>query len=53
VQRMPETRKSQKLALIALPAILLPFVIRTAVVEGGRHPANPKCSTIGIVYARC
>ena len=35
--------------LIALPAILLPFVIRTAVVEG--VATATEVSTIGIVYA--
>ena len=38
-----------KLTLIALPAILLPFVIRTAVVEG--VATATEVSTIGIVYA--
>jgi tripartite ATP-independent transporter DctM subunit len=38
-----------KLALIALPAILLPFVIRAAVVEG--VATATEVSTIGIVYA--
>lgn len=38
-----------KLAAIALPAILLPFVIRAAVVEG--VATATEVSTIGIVYA--
>jgi tripartite ATP-independent transporter DctM subunit len=48
VQRVPK-REIAKLALIALPAILLPFVIRTAVVEG--VATATEVSTIGIVYA--
>ena len=35
--------------MVALPAILLPFVIRTAVVEG--VATATEVSTIGIVYA--
>jgi tripartite ATP-independent transporter DctM subunit len=42
-------REIAKLALIALPAMLLPFVIRTAVVEG--VATATEVSTIGIVYA--
>jgi tripartite ATP-independent transporter DctM subunit len=38
-----------KLAVIALPAIALPFVIRTAVVEG--IATATEVSTIGIVYS--
>jgi tripartite ATP-independent transporter DctM subunit len=48
VQRIPR-HEIAKLALIALPAILLPFVIRTAVVEG--VATATEVSTIGIVYA--
>jgi tripartite ATP-independent transporter DctM subunit len=42
-------REIARLAVIALPAILLPFVIRTAVVEG--VATATEVSTIGIAYA--
>ena len=42
-------REIGKLALIALPAIALPFVIRAAVVEG--VATATEVSTIGIVYS--
>jgi len=42
-------REIGKLALIALPAIALPFVIRAAVVEG--VATATEVSTIGIAYA--
>lgn len=42
-------REITKLALIALPAIALPFVIRAAVVEG--VATATEVSTIGIAYA--
>ncbi|CAN5213192.1 TRAP transporter large permease subunit [soil metagenome] len=48
VQRYSK-REIGKLALIALPAITLPFVIRAAVVEG--VATATEVSTIGIVYA--
>ncbi len=48
VRRVPK-REIARLALVALPAILLPFVIRTAVVEG--VATATEVSTIGIVYA--
>ena len=48
VQRYSK-REIGKLALIALPAITLPFVIRAAVVEG--VVTATEVSTIGIVYA--
>ena len=48
VTRVPK-REIAKLAVIALPAILLPFVIRTAVVEG--VATATEVSTIGIAYA--
>ncbi|WP_082906099.1 TRAP transporter large permease subunit [Bradyrhizobium centrolobii] len=47
--RRHSTREIAKLALPAVPAILLPFVIRTAVVEG--VATATEVSTIGIVYA--
>ena len=42
-------REIAELTMVALPAILLPFVIRTAVVEG--VATATEVSTIGIVYA--
>lgn len=48
VARMPK-REIAKLALIALPAVALPFVIRAAVVEG--VATATEVSTIGIVYS--
>ena len=42
-------REIGRLAVVALPAILLPFVIRTAVVEG--VATATEVSTIGIAYA--
>ena len=48
VQRYSK-RDIAKLTMVALPAILLPFVIRTAVVEG--VATATEVSTIGIVYA--
>ncbi len=48
VARLPK-REIARLALIALPALLLPFVIRTAVVEG--VATATEVSTIGIAYA--
>jgi tripartite ATP-independent transporter DctM subunit len=42
-------REIGKLLLIALPAVLLPFVIRAAVVEG--VATATEVSTIGIVYS--
>ncbi|MGO4816615.1 TRAP transporter large permease subunit, partial [Cupriavidus sp. 2MCAB6] len=42
-------RQIGKLALIALPAIALPFVIRAAVVEG--VATATEVSTIGIAYS--
>ncbi|MBE9607242.1 TRAP transporter large permease subunit [Acetobacteraceae bacterium H6797] len=48
IRRVPK-REIGKLALIALPAIALPFVIRTAVVEG--VATATEVSTIGIAYS--
>ncbi len=48
VVRLP-LRDILRLALVASPAILLPFVIRTAVVEG--VATATEVSTIGIAYA--
>jgi tripartite ATP-independent transporter DctM subunit len=48
VPRVPK-KEIGKLAIIALPAIALPFVIRTAVVEG--VATATEVSTIGIVYS--
>jgi len=48
VVRQPK-REIAKLALIALPAVALPFVIRAAVVEG--VATATEVSTIGIVYS--
>jgi tripartite ATP-independent transporter DctM subunit len=48
VRRTPKTEIA-KLALTALPALLLPFVIRAAVVEGVATATD--VSTIGIAYA--
>ena len=48
VKRYPR-REIAKLALIAAPAIALPFVIRAAVVEG--VATATEVSTIGIAYA--
>jgi tripartite ATP-independent transporter DctM subunit len=48
VQRYSK-REIGKLLLIALPAVLLPFVIRAAVVEG--VATATEVSTIGIVYS--
>jgi len=45
----PSRREIGRLALVALPAILLPFVIRAAVVEG--VATATEVSTIGIAYA--
>ena len=45
----PPMRQVMKLALVALPALALPFVIRAAVVEG--VATATEVSTIGIVYA--
>lgn len=47
--RRASKREIAKLAVVALPAILLPFVIRTAVVEG--VATATEVSTIGIAYA--
>ncbi|WP_043879370.1 TRAP transporter large permease subunit [Azorhizobium caulinodans] len=47
--RKPAWREIGKLAIVALPAIALPFVIRAAVVEG--VATATEVSTIGIVYA--
>ncbi|WP_248313423.1 TRAP transporter large permease subunit [Bosea sp. F3-2] len=48
VKRYPK-REIAKLALVAAPAIALPFVIRAAVVEG--VATATEVSTIGIAYA--
>jgi tripartite ATP-independent transporter DctM subunit len=48
VQRYSK-REIGKLLLVALPAVLLPFVIRAAVVEG--VATATEVSTIGIVYS--
>ncbi|WP_431855984.1 TRAP transporter large permease subunit [Azospirillum sp.] len=48
VARTPK-REIARLALVALPAIALPFVIRAAVVEG--VATATEVSTIGIAYA--
>ena len=48
VQRLRK-RAIGKLLLVALPAVLLPFVIRAAVVEG--VATATEVSTIGIVYS--
>jgi tripartite ATP-independent transporter DctM subunit len=48
VARVPK-REIARLALIALPAIALPFVIRAAVVEG--VATATEVSTIGIAYS--
>ena len=45
----PTRQQMQKWALIAFPAIALPFVIRAAVVEG--IATATEVSTIGIVYS--
>ncbi|OWJ66678.1 TRAP transporter large permease subunit [Inquilinus limosus] len=45
----PAAREILRLALVALPAILLPFVIRAAVVEG--VATATEVSTIGIAYS--
>jgi len=45
----PAKREVGRLAVIALPAVLLPFVIRAAVVEG--VATATEVSTIGIAYA--
>ncbi|GGH20523.1 ABC transporter permease [Alsobacter metallidurans] len=47
--RRPAGKELARLLVIALPAILLPFVIRAAVVEG--VATATEVSTIGIVYA--
>jgi tripartite ATP-independent transporter DctM subunit len=47
VQR-PPLRKVARAFIIALPALVLPFVIRTAVIEG--VATATEVSTIGIVY---
>jgi len=47
--RRPNRREVGKLLVVALPAILLPFVIRAAVVEG--VATATEVSTIGIAYA--
>ncbi|WP_207459275.1 TRAP transporter large permease subunit [Azospirillum sp. SYSU D00513] len=48
VERTP-AREIARLAVVALPAILLPFVIRAAVVEG--VATATEVSTIGIAYS--
>ena len=48
VERTPG-REIARLAMVALPAILLPFVIRAAVVEG--IATATEVSTIGIAYS--
>jgi tripartite ATP-independent transporter DctM subunit len=48
VTRVPQ-REIAKLAVIALPAVALPFVIRAAVVEG--VATATEVSTIGIAYS--
>ena len=48
VERTPK-REIARLALVAMPAILLPFVIRAAVVEG--VATATEVSTIGIAYS--
>ncbi|MCW2242894.1 TRAP transporter large permease [Azospirillum canadense] len=48
VERTPK-KEIARLAVVALPAILLPFVIRAAVVEG--VATATEVSTIGIAYA--
>jgi len=45
----PPWKQVMRLALVALPALALPFVIRAAVVEG--VATATEVSTIGIVYA--
>ena len=47
--RRPGKREVGRLLVIALPAVLLPFVIRAAVVEG--VATATEVSTIGIAYA--
>ncbi len=47
--RKPSLKEVSKLAVVAVPAIALPFVIRAAVVEG--VATATEVSTIGIVYA--
>ena len=47
--RRPPWREVGRLAVIALPALALPFVIRAAVVEG--VATATEVSTLGIVYA--
>ena len=47
--RRPARREVGRLLVIALPAVLLPFVIRAAVVEG--VATATEVSTIGIAYA--
>lgn len=48
VQRFP-AREIGRLFLVALPAILLPFVIRASVVEG--VATATEVSTIGVIYS--
>jgi tripartite ATP-independent transporter DctM subunit len=48
VQRLPR-KEVARLGFIALPALILPFLIRAAVVEG--IATATEVSTIGIVYA--
>ena len=50
-QTARERREIARTFVIALPAIALPFVIRSAVVEG--VATATEVSTIGIVYASC
>ncbi|MGJ7579036.1 TRAP transporter large permease [Variovorax sp. RHLX14] len=47
--KRPPWREVGRLAIIALPALALPFVIRAAVVEG--VATATEVSTLGIVYA--
>ena len=47
--RRYDRREIAKLMMVALPAILLPFVIRAAVVEG--VATATEVSTIGIIYS--
>ena len=49
VVRAAVARRSARAFLVALPALVLPFVIRTAVIEG--VATATEVSTIGIVYA--
>ena len=47
--RRPPTREIWRAFVVAVPALILPFVIRTAVVKG--IATATEVSTIGIVYA--